>query len=58
MRAVICFLRAKIMSAAENRCELCAIYGQNVMSEGTVKQWCSKIGEKMFKIKSEVVGHL
>jgi transposase len=24
--------------------ELCAVYGQNIMSEGTVKQWC-----RMFK---------
>jgi hypothetical protein len=34
--AVTCFLCAKNMSAAEIHCELCvAVYGQNVMSEGT-----------------------
>jgi hypothetical protein len=46
IRAVICFLHTKIMCAAEIH-ELCAIYGQNVMSEGTegtVRQWC-----RMFK---------
>jgi hypothetical protein len=39
IRAVIRFLHAKNMSAAEIHCELCAIYGQYVMSEGTVRQW-------------------
>jgi hypothetical protein len=40
--ALICFLHAKIMSAAEIHSELCAaVYCQNVMSEGTVRQRCS-----------------
>jgi hypothetical protein len=58
---IICFLHAKNMNAAEINCKLCAVvYGQNVMSEGTVRQCVesSKIGEKMFTIKSKVVGHL
>jgi hypothetical protein len=38
IRAVIRFLHAKCMSAAEIHRELCAVYGQNVMSEGTVRQ--------------------
>jgi hypothetical protein len=42
--AVICFLHAKNMSAAEIHCELHVVYRQNVMSEGTVTQWC-----RMFK---------
>jgi hypothetical protein len=42
--AVTCFLHAKNMSAAEIHPELCTVYGQNVMSEGTVRQWC-----RMFK---------
>jgi formate hydrogenlyase subunit 6/NADH:ubiquinone oxidoreductase subunit I len=33
--AVICFLNAINMNAAKIRSELCVIYGQNVMSEGT-----------------------
>jgi hypothetical protein len=38
---LIQFLHAKNMSAAEMHRELCvAVYGQNVMSEGTVRQWC------------------
>jgi transposase len=42
--AVICFFRAKNMSAAEIHRELCAVYGQNLKNEGTVRQWC-----RMFK---------
>jgi hypothetical protein len=41
IRSDIRFLHDKIMSAAEIHRELCpAVYGQNVMSEGTVRQWC------------------
>jgi hypothetical protein len=36
IRAVIRFLHAKNMNAAEIRRELCAVYGQNVMREGNV----------------------
>jgi hypothetical protein len=39
IRAVIRFLRVKNMSAAEIYRELCAVYRQNVMSEGAVRQW-------------------
>jgi hypothetical protein len=35
--AVICFLHAKNMSAVEINHELRMVYGQNVMSEGTVR---------------------
>jgi transposase len=44
IRAIIRFLHTKNMSAAEMHCELCAVYGEIVMSEGTVRQWC-----RMFK---------
>jgi hypothetical protein len=37
IRVVICFLHAKNMSAAEILHELCMVYGQNVMNEGTVQ---------------------
>jgi hypothetical protein len=36
--AIIHFLHVKYISAVEIRHELCAVYGQNVMSEGTVEQ--------------------
>jgi transposase len=44
IRAVIRFLHVKNISSAEIHLELCAVYGQNLMSEGTVRQWC-----RMFK---------
>jgi hypothetical protein len=36
--AVICFLHTNNMCTAEIHHELCTIYGQNVMSEGTVRR--------------------
>jgi transposase len=44
IRAVICFLHAKNVSETEINNELCAVFCQNVTSEGTVRQWC-----RMFK---------
>jgi hypothetical protein len=38
------FLNAKNMSAPEIHCALCVVCSQNVMSEGTIRQWC-----RMFK---------
>jgi hypothetical protein len=40
IRNVICFLHNTSMSAVEIHRELCAVYGQNVINEGTVRQWC------------------
>jgi hypothetical protein len=40
IHAVIHFLHTKNMSAVEIHCELYAFYSQNVMSEGTIRQWC------------------
>jgi hypothetical protein len=61
IRAVIHFLRAKSMSAAKIHRELCAVHGQNVICEGTVRQCCTmfkdgRINEQMFTMKSEMVG--
>jgi hypothetical protein len=44
IRAVIRFLHPKNMDVAEIHSQLCAVYGQNVMREGTVRQCveCSK----------------
>jgi hypothetical protein len=36
--AVIQFLHDKNMSAVEIHRELCVVYGQNIVSEGTVRQ--------------------
>jgi hypothetical protein len=40
IHTAIHFLHAKNMSAVEIHCELCMVYAQNIMSEGTVRQWC------------------
>jgi hypothetical protein len=40
IHARIRFLRIKNMSAAKIHRKLWAVYCQNVMSEGTVRQWC------------------
>jgi hypothetical protein len=42
--AVTNFLHAKNMCTLEIHRELCMAYGQNLMSEGTIRQWC-----RMFK---------
>jgi hypothetical protein len=39
-RAVISFLHASNVSAVEMHRELCVVYAQNVMSEGTARLWC------------------
>jgi hypothetical protein len=44
IRAVIHILHTENMSAAEIHRELCMVYSQNLMNEGTVRQWC-----RMFK---------
>jgi hypothetical protein len=41
IHAVICFLQAKNMSAAEIHYELCMVCDQYVISKGTVRQWCT-----------------
>jgi hypothetical protein len=60
IRTVIPFLHAKNTCAEETHRELCAVYSQIVISEGTVKQWCGglKMGKQMFRMKSEAVSHL
>jgi hypothetical protein len=58
IRAVIHFLRAKNMSVVEIHSELWAVYGQNRMSEGTVRQWCRICqqweGEQTLTMKSGI----
>jgi hypothetical protein len=52
--APVRFLRAKNMRAAEIHRELCAaVCGQNVMSEGTVRQWCAMFKDGRINVHSE-----
>jgi hypothetical protein len=41
------------MSAAEIHRELCAIYGQYVMSKGTVRQWCIMLKDGKTNVHNE-----
>jgi transposase len=41
------------MSAAEIHNELCAVYGQNVVSEGTVRQWCRMFKDERTNVHDE-----
>jgi hypothetical protein len=57
--AIICFLHAENLSVVEIHCELCVAYGQYIMSEATIRQWCrmfknGRTNEQMFMMKSEV----
>jgi hypothetical protein len=49
------FLHAENINPEEICRELCAVYGQNIMSEDNDVE-CSKMGEEIFTMKSEVVG--
>jgi hypothetical protein len=42
------------MSAEEIHCELCAVYGQNVMSDGSVRQWCRILKDGRTNVHNEV----
>jgi hypothetical protein len=53
IHAVICFLHAKNMSAAEIHYELCMVYDQTVMSEGTVRQWCTMFKGRRTNVHDE-----
>jgi hypothetical protein len=60
IRAVIRFIHAKNVSIAEILLKLFAVYCQNIMSEGNIRQWCRtcRVGEQMHMMMSEVVGRL
>jgi hypothetical protein len=53
IRVVIHFLHAKNMSAAEIHHELHTVYGQNVMSEGTLKTVCRMLKEGQTDVHDE-----
>jgi hypothetical protein len=41
------------MSAAEIHHELCTVYDQNVMREGTVRQWCGMFKDRRKNVHDE-----
>jgi hypothetical protein len=55
IRAVIRHLHAKSMNAVEVHREICAVvYGQNLMSEGTVRQWRRMLKDVRTNVHDEV----
>jgi hypothetical protein len=46
-------LQAKNMSAAEIHCKICVVYGQNVISKGTAKQWCGMFKDVRTNVHDE-----
>jgi hypothetical protein len=45
VRAVICFLHAEGQSVAKIHCPWCRVYGDNVMSDSCVREWCIKFSD-------------
>jgi hypothetical protein len=53
IRAIIRFLHAKNLRAVEIHHELCMVYGQNGISEETVRQWCTKFKDGQTNVHNE-----
>jgi hypothetical protein len=52
--ALFHFLYTKDMSAVEIHHELCTVYGQNVISEGTMRHWCRMFKDERTNVYDEV----
>ena len=53
VRAVIRFLHAQGQSAAEFHRRLCRVYGDNVMSDSSVSEWCRKFRDGRTDVHDE-----
>jgi hypothetical protein len=53
VHAVIRFLHAEGQSAAEIHCRLCRVYGDNVMSDGCMREWCRKFRDVRTDVRDE-----
>jgi hypothetical protein len=53
VRAVIRFLPAEGQSAAETHRRLCRVYGDNVMSNICVREWCRKFRDGRTDVHKE-----
>ena len=53
VRAVIHFLHAEGQSAAEIDRRLCRVYGDNVMSDSSVREWCRKFRDGRTDVHDE-----
>jgi len=53
VRAVICFLHTEGQSAAEIHHRLCHVYGDNVMGDICVREWCRKFRDGRTDVHDE-----
>ena len=53
LRSVIRFLQAEGCSAAEIHCRMSKVYGENFMSDGSVREWCRKFKEGRADVHDE-----
>jgi len=53
VRAVNRFLHAEGQRAAEIPCPLCRVYGDNVMSDSSVREWCRKFRDGRTDVHDE-----
>jgi len=53
VRAVIRFLHAEGQSAAKIYRRLCHLYGDNVMSDSSVREWCRKFRDGRTDVHDE-----
>ena len=53
IRSVIRFLSAEGNSAAEIHRRLCRVYGDGVMSDGSVREWCRKFKDGRTEVHDE-----
>jgi hypothetical protein len=53
IRTLIRYLHPKNLNAAEIHCELCTVYIQNIMNEGTVGQWCKRFKDEQTNIHNK-----
>jgi transposase len=53
LRAVIRFLHAEGQSTAEIHRRLCRVYGDNVMSDSCVREWCKQFEDGRTDVHEE-----
>jgi len=53
VRAVIRFLHAEGQSAAEIHRRLCRVYGDNIMGDSCVREWCRKFRDERTDVHDE-----
>ena len=53
IRSVIRFLNARNVKPADIHCQICEVYGENVMSDAMVRKWVRKFNEGCDNVHDE-----